>query len=275
MALFFLICKNTGFIRFYLCFVKRFFIELRYFGKNYHGWQIQPNAITVQEVLDAALSKLLKIPIQSMGQGRTDTGVHATQFFAHFDSPETLPVDFQKALQGNLPIDISIQNIFEVHPEAHARFSAIARSYEYHICTYRNPFQTDLSWFIPYPLQLEHLNAGLNLLLGDQDFSSFCKSNVVVNNFRCCVTEARLEVLPQKLIFHFTANRFLRNMVRAMVGTLVELGREKITLEQFQQIIFAHDRTQAGASAPAHGLFLTRVTYPSWVNPQIFPHEMD
>ncbi len=255
--------------------MKRFFIELSYFGKNYHGWQIQPNALTVQEVLDEALAKLLKHPVQSMGQGRTDTGVHATQFFAHFDTPVELPTEFFKALQGNLPIDISVQRIFKVHADAHTRFSALSRSYQYHISTHRNPFQTDLAWFIPYPLNLEKIQLGLDMLVGDQDFSSFCKSNVVVNNYRCCLTEARVEILPQKLVFHFSANRFLRNMVRAMVGTLVELGREKISPEQFQQIIFAHDRTQAGASAPAHGLFLTQVTYPSWVNPQIFSHEKD
>ena len=255
--------------------MKRFFIELRYLGKNFHGWQIQPNAVTVQEVLDEAISKLLKTPIQSMGQGRTDTGVHATQFFAHFDTPVELPADFQKALQGNLPIDISIQQIFEVHSDSHARFSATSRSYEYHIVAHRNPFETDTAWFIPYPLNTEAMQKGLELLVGEQDFSSFCKSNVVVNNYLCKVSEARLELFPQKLILHFSANRFLRNMVRAMVGTLVELGRDKITLNQFQQIIFAKDRTQAGASAPAHGLFLTKVNYPSWVNPQIFSDEMD
>lgn len=243
----------------------RYFIQLAYHGSHYHGWQIQPNALTVQEVLNRTLSLLLQMPIETMGQGRTDTGVHARDFYAHFDYDGILPTNFLKAVQGNLPRDISVYRIFPVHSDAHARFSALTRTYEFHIHTYRDPFLNGMSWYFPFELNHQAMNHALTLLLGEQDFSCFSKQGVVVNNYLCTITEADLQIDGNKLKFTFTANRFLRNMVRAMVGTLLDIGRGKLNADDLKQIIQSKNRSCAGSSANPEGLFLTKIEYPEWV----------
>jgi tRNA pseudouridine38-40 synthase len=248
--------------------VKRYFIQLAYHGEKYHGWQIQPNALTVQEVINRTLTLLLQSPIETMGQGRTDTGVHARDFYAHFDYDGELPANFLKAVQGNLPRDISVYRIFPVHVDAHARFTAISRTYEFHLHTYRNPFLNGQSWYFPFELDAAQMQQAIMLLLGEQDFSCFSKQGVVVNNYICNISQAKVEFFEKRVIFTFTANRFLRNMVRAMVGTLLDVGRGKINVDELNGILQSKNRSKAGSSANPEGLFLTKIEYPEWVAPE-------
>jgi tRNA pseudouridine38-40 synthase len=241
----------------------RYFIELAYNGTLYHGWQVQPKAVSVQERLNNGLTLLLKSKIEIVGAGRTDAGVHAKQMFAHFDCA----VDFEPKkiihkLNSFLPNDIAIINIFEVHAEAHARFDAIKRTYEYHIHTKKNPFLTNDSWSFGLPLHIENMNKACQLLLEYDDFECFSKTHSDVNTFFCKITEAYWEKVEDKLIFTISADRFLRNMVRAIVGTMISIGLEKIDITQFRKIIESKNRSEAGYSAPAHGLYLAKIEYP-------------
>lgn len=241
----------------------RYFIEFAYNGKNYHGWQSQPNAASVQETLGKAISVILRGEIELMGAGRTDTGVHAKQMFAHFDTEETLESDFLVAkLNSYLPKDIVIYRIIQVSEEAHARFDAVKRTYEYHIHTYKNAFENESSWYVFQNLDLEKMNSAAKMLFDFQDFQCFSKVNTDVKTYNCKIIEANWQQKGEKLIFTIAADRFLRNMVRAIVGTLVEIGSGKKALEDFKNIIESKDRTQAGTSVPAHGLYLTKVEYP-------------
>jgi len=242
----------------------RYFIELQYLGKNYHGWQIQPDAISVQEVIQNALSTLLRKKIAIVGAGRTDAGVHASQMFAHFDFTDTLNVlKLKDRLNAFLPKDIAILSIFKVHKEAHARFDATSRSYEYHIFLGKNPFNLDTSWQIYHlDLDLDKMNKASKILLNHTNFKCFSKSNTDVHTYNCTITEAKWELSGNHLIFYITANRFLRNMVRAIVGTLYNIGLGKIKVADLERIIKSEDRSNAGFSVPAKGLFLTKVTYP-------------
>lgn len=241
----------------------RYFIEFAYNGKNYHGWQSQPNAISVQETLGKAISVILRSEIELMGAGRTDTGVHAKQMFAHFDTEETLETDFLVAkLNSYLPKDIVIYRIMKVSEEAHARFDAVKRTYEYHIHTYKNAFENESSWYVFQNLDLEKMNSAAKMLFDFQDFQCFSKVNTDVKTYNCKIIEANWQQKGEKLIFTIAADRFLRNMVRAIVGTLVEIGSGKKAVEDFKNIIESKDRTQAGTSVPAHGLYLTKVEYP-------------
>ncbi len=238
-------------------------MELSYKGTNYHGWQRQPNANSVQEVLEKALSLLLKEDIQITGAGRTDAGVHAKKMFAHFDFSRTIDaVNLVHKLNSFLPWDIAIHKIHEVIPEAHARFDAFSRSYEYHLHTKKNPFLNDLSWEFKQNLDIEKMNRAASVLLKHSDFKSFSKSKTDVKTYICDIREAYWEQKEEQLIFHITADRFLRNMVRAIVGTLIEIGRGKMSEEDMEQIIEKQDRSKAGFSVPAHGLYLTDITYP-------------
>jgi tRNA pseudouridine38-40 synthase len=242
---------------------KRYFLELAYKGTGYHGWQIQGNALTVQEVVQDAVSVLLKNPTPILGSGRTDAGVHGSQQFIHFDALEIQDWDlFLKKLNGVLPKDIAAYEIREVKSDAHVRFSASWRSYEYRISLRKNPFEEDLSWFCYYQLDMGQMNEAAQLLLHYTDFECFSRVKTEVNHFECKIKEAYWEQIGQHLIFHITANRFLRGMVRAIVGTLVLVGRKKLDLEGFKAIIQSKNRMMAGSSAPAQGLFLTRVVYP-------------
>ena len=243
----------------------RYFIDISYNGKYYHGWQIQPNAISVQEVLENALSRLLSNKIKVTGAGRTDAGVHAKQLLVHFNCD----LDFDnenltKRLNAFLPDDIYVKSIVEVKTDAHARFNANFRSYEYQIWLGKNPFLINSTWQIHNKkLDVDKMNEAAHKLLTFTNFKCFSKSKSDVYTYDCNITEAKWILNENLLTFHITANRFLRNMVRAIVGTLYDVGIEKITLPEFIAIIESQDRTKAGISVPAKGLFLTKITYPN------------
>lgn len=240
----------------------RYFVELSYNGTKYHGWQIQPNAITVQEVLNNAFSLLLKTPIELVGCGRTDTGVHASAYFAHFDIESAIEIEwFKYKINRMLPDDIYVKTICEVASDLHARFSAKSRSYSYYIETCKNPFNQEFVWHCEYALNVELMNKACEELMKFKDFASFSKSNTDNATTLCDVTNAIWEQKGSSLIFHVSANRFLRNMVRAIVGTLIDVGREKISIAEFKAIIESKDRQRAGFSVPAKGLFLEQIVY--------------
>ncbi len=243
----------------------RYFIFLRYKGTNYHGWQIQPNSITIQEVVDQKLSILLRQKIETTGAGRTDTGVHATQFAAHFDCKDdilTTKEDFIYKMNCLLPIDISVYNIRKVNPGAHARFDAISRTYEYRIAQEKNPFLTEYAYVFANSLDIDLMNKAASSLKHFNDFTSFSKLHTDVKTNNCNIVEAKWSRNDNLLIFTITADRFLRNMVRAIVGTLIDIGKGKLSLENFEKIIESKSRNEAGMSAPAHGLYLTKIIYP-------------
>ncbi|RPE00160.1 tRNA pseudouridine(38-40) synthase TruA [Aureibaculum marinum] len=245
----------------------RYFIELSYNGKKYHGWQTQPNAISVQETVVKALSTLLRIEVNLVGAGRTDAGVHALQLFAHFDVPISLDENYiTKKVNAFLPDDIVVNRIFLVNDNAHARFDAVSRSYQYRIWLGRNPFLLDTTWQL-YQKQLDvnKMNQAASILLTYTNFKCFSKSKTDVRTYNCKISEAKWEQKENQLIFYITADRFLRNMVRAIVGTLIEVGTGKNTIEGFIKILNSQDRSEAGFSAPAKGLFLTEVKYPKTI----------
>ena len=241
----------------------RYFIDIAYNGTAYCGWQNQPNALAVQEVLEKALSTLLGVEIAVTGAGRTDAGVHAKQLFAHFDAEEMEDIqNLLHRLNSFLPKDISVQDIFRVKDDAHARFDAEAREYEYHITLKKNPFVEGLAYLVNNEPDVSKMNEAAKSLLKYQDFQCFSRSKTDVKTYYCTITKAHWERKENLLIFTISANRFLRNMVRAIVGTLLEIGYGKLTLEDFHKIIESKNRSTAGASAPAHGLYLTKVVYP-------------
>lgn len=243
----------------------RYFLELSYSGKAYNGWQIQPNAPSVQETLQRALSTLLRTPIGVVGAGRTDTGVHAAFYVAHFDVVEPL-ADTQRFcyhLNAILPADIAVQRVRWVSDEAHARFDATEREYKYYVSPQKDPFSRDVTYQLIMPLDLEKMNCAAQALLGEQLFTSFSKLHSGNKTDLCCVTKAEWNEVDGRYVFTIAADRFLRNMVRAIVGTLIEVGRGKRSVEEFKAIIAGRDRALAGTSAPPQGLFLTRVDYPA------------
>jgi len=244
---------------------QRYFIKLAYNGANYHGWQIQENAISVQQVIEKGLMLLLGEKTGVTGAGRTDTGVHAREMYAHFDF-RNIPPDMIKKLTAKLnnylPPDIVIFDIFPVKSEAHARFSALSRTYQYFIRQKKDPFSNDLSYYLFGDLDIDIMNKGAEILMGYDDFTSFSKVHTDVKTNICKITEAFWKRENNKLVFTITADRFLRNMVRAIVGTLLDLGKHKIDLEEFKSIVESKDRSKAGFSVPANALFLTRVVYP-------------
>jgi len=242
----------------------RYFIELAYNGSAYHGWQNQPDAVSVQETLEAALFTLLQMPTPVVGAGRTDAGVHATQYFAHFDAENLSdPQQLIFRLNSLLASDIAVYNLFEVHPEAHARFDAISRSYEYHIIQQKDPFLNETAHLVKNELDLDKMNLAASHLKIHTDFKCFSKSKTDVKTYNCDVKAAVWEKQDNKLVFKITADRFLRNMVRAIVGTLLEIGLGKIPVEQLEEIIKSRDRQNAGTSVPAKALFLTGIEYPT------------
>lgn len=240
----------------------RYFIQLAYNGSPFFGWQIQPNLTTVQGVIENALHLLLREEISVTGCGRTDTGVHAKQFFAHFETEQNIDSqNLTDKLNNFLPKEIAIEQIFSVANDMHARFSAISRTYKYYISTSKDAFNFHFSFRIYQKLNIEKMNQAADLLLHTEDFTSFSKLHTQVNNNICHVSEARWQNENGQLVFTITADRFLRNMVRAIVGTLLEVGKGKLTLPEFQQIINQKDRGKAGTSVPAHALFLENVRY--------------
>lgn len=251
----------------------RYFIQLSYDGTGYHGWQVQPNGVSVQEVLQKALSTLLRQPTEVTGAGRTDAGVHASMMVAHFDWPaahegegcEEMPLDCTQLtykLNRLLPPDVAVQAVRPVSPEMHARFSATRRTYHYYIHTRKDPFLRGYSWQVNVPLDFALMNEAAQVLLEYSDFTSFSKTGTDVKTNICQLTEARWEQLkPGEWRFTVSANRFLRNMVRAIVGTLVEVGRHRMTISQMRHAIEAKDRQRAGESVPGHALYLTNIEY--------------
>ena len=240
----------------------RYFIKLAYNGTNYHGWQVQPNASSVQETLNNALSVILNSDINCMGAGRTDTGVHAKEMFAHFDYTPTLEIESTlHKLNSYLPKDIAIYDIIPVHEDAHARFDAKKRTYQYHISSVKDVFSQEECWYYHQNLEVELMNQAAKILLNHTDFQCFSKVNTDVNTFNCTIYEAYWKQENNQLIFTISADRFLRNMVRAIVGTLVNVGLHKITLVEFNSIIENKNRNEARFSVPAQGLFLTKIEY--------------
>lgn len=241
----------------------RYFLELSYNGTPYHGWQRQPNAISVQEVLEQALYTLLRIKIVIVGAGRTDTGVHAKQIMAHFDYENLLEYEELKyKLNSILPEQIAIHKVSRVGDDAHARFDAVSRSYEYYITLTKDPFKINTSYYIKKPLDVVAMNDAAKLLLNYTNFKCFSKSKTNVKTYNCTITNASWEIDNNQMIFKISANRFLRNMVRAIVGTLIAIGEHKLSKEDLIDVIKSEDRSQAGYSVPAHGLYLTAVEYP-------------
>ena len=243
----------------------RYFIYLAYDGTNYCGWQIQPNGVSVQGMLTKALATFLRDEeIKVVGAGRTDAGVHARSMIAHFDFPTQLdgPTVTDK-LNRLLPPDIGVYKVVPVTPEAHARFDATYRTYKYYITTRKNPFDRAYAWRIFQPLDFEKMNEAAATLFDYIDFTSFSKLHTDVKTNNCKIMHARWEQVEEdKWVFTIPADRFLRNMVRAVVGTLVEVGRGKMNIEQFRQVIEKKDRCSAGSSVPGHALFLVDVGYP-------------
>jgi tRNA pseudouridine38-40 synthase len=245
--------------------MSRYFIFLQYKGTRYHGWQVQPNAITVQQVLDEKLSILLGEKIETTGAGRTDTGVHAKVFAAHLDTSSKIPDDkahFLYKINSLLPFDISVYNIIKVKKGSHARFDATSRTYEYHITQVKDPFQIEFAYFFSWKLNIDKMNEASERLFHYIDFTSFSKLHTDVKTNNCKILEAHWKTEGNKLIFTIAADRFLRNMVRAIVGTMLEVGKEKISISEFDNIFERKDRCSAGVSAPAHGLYLTNIEYP-------------
>lgn len=244
----------------------RYFFEVSYNGKNYNGWQSQKNGIGVQTVLEDAMTKLLQEEIKIVGSGRTDTGVHCEQQFFHVDIEGEFNFDtLLLKLNAFLPLDIAILSIQTVNPKASARYDAIERSYRYQITRRKNPFLVNSAWHYFKPLDIQTMNTAAALLTGEHDFQCFSKVKTDVNHFLCKIHSANWDEKGDMLIFNITANRFLRGMVRAIVGTLLDVGTGKISLKEFEAIIISKDRKKAGANVPAHGLYLTKVRYPASV----------
>ncbi|MBW6533583.1 MAG: tRNA pseudouridine(38-40) synthase TruA [Mariniphaga sp.] len=242
----------------------RYFAQLSFKGTRYHGWQIQPNAVSVQETVEKALSTILREKISVVGAGRTDTGVHAPFFVLHFDTSEEIR-DCKKLvfrLNSFLPPDIAIQKIWPVPEDAHARFSAVSRTYHYYITTEKNPFQTGTAFYYREKPDVAKMNEAAEILFEYDDFTSFSRLHTDVKTNLCKIYQAEWLLEGKMLVFKIKADRFLRNMVRAIVGTLLEVGKGKLSLNDFRKIIEKKNRGAAGASAPAHGLFLANIEYP-------------
>ncbi|MBR5686096.1 MAG: tRNA pseudouridine(38-40) synthase TruA [Muribaculaceae bacterium] len=242
----------------------RYFMKLGYRGAGYHGWQVQPQDASVQQTLEEAMATLLRVPTPVTGAGRTDAGVNARLMVAHFDTEQ--PIDdvnkLVHSLNALLPPDIAIYSIAPVHDEAHARFDATSRTYKYFTVTHKDPFLYPLSWKCPPDLDFDLMNEAAAQLLDYTDFTSFSKLHTDVKTNNCRVTHAQWAREGDQWVFTITADRFLRNMVRAIVGTLVEVGRHKMSVEEFCQVIERKDRCAAGTSMPGHALFLWDITYP-------------
>lgn len=241
---------------------QRYFLELSYHGGAYHGWQVQENAISVQQVLNEALETVLRHSVETIGCGRTDTGVHATQHFTHLDTDVVLNDRFLHSLNALLPWDIAVKRIISVAADAHARFDATLRSYQYHIHFHKDPFRNDLSWYMRDKPDIDLMNEAAEILKEYTDFSCFSKSNTQTFTNNCKIARALWQETQHGLVFHISADRFLRNMVRAIVGTLVEIGNGNMSPQAIRQIIESKNRSNAGASVPACGLYLTEVQYP-------------
>lgn len=244
----------------------RFFLTLAYKGTAYAGWQRQPNAVSVQSRLEEALSTLLRHPVELTGCGRTDAGVHARYYVAHFDTADALPASFVRAVNSLLPPDIAVFSAGQVPDAAHARYDAFERSYEYHISLRKDPFATELAWFYPQhtKLDLAPMQEVAGMLPMFEAFAPFCKSDSGLEHFRCELKSAAWELAPERhrLVFHITANRFLRGMVRLIVGACIQAGRGKLHPEEIRVALQQQQPLSLSLSVPPQGLFLTSVVYP-------------
>jgi len=242
----------------------RYFFEISYNGAGYAGWQSQPNATGIQAVVEECLSLLLRQKTEITASGRTDAGVHCEQQFFHADIAEAIErTDLIHKMNSFLPHDIAILDIRSVKPDAHARYDATERSYVYRITRRKDPFTVGHAWYFFKPLNVSLMNEAAALLPGIQDFQCFSKVKTDVNNFICDIKRASWQETGDRLEFHITANRFLRGMVRAIVGTLIDVGQGKTSIEKFREILSTRDRREAGANVPPEGLFLKQVTYPA------------
>jgi tRNA pseudouridine38-40 synthase len=248
---------------------QRYFIQLSFNGKNYCGWQTQKNGNSVQSELNSALSTLLRKKINVVGCGRTDAGVHAEKFFAHFEVKDIDLLSSKERLIDKwnrfLPKDIVIKDLFAVDQEANARFSAVSRTYEYRISLVKDPFLEELTFYFPGLLDIQLMNDAANIIKEYSDFTSFSKLHTQTATNNCKISEASWRRTDNHLIFSITSNRFLRNMVRAIVGTLLDIGRKKINLKDLREIIESKNRSNAGTSVPAKGLFLVDIRYPETI----------
>lgn len=250
----------------------RYFLELAYRGTNYHGWQRQPNGLSVQEVLETALTTVLRQPIAIVGSGRTDTGVHAGQQFAHFETDTPLPVNLVRSINSLIPADIAVFDCFPVRPDDHARYTATYRYYQYQIIRRKDPFREGLAYLFTLPLNVQQMNDAATQLLNHIDFESFSKVKTDVKTFNCRIDFAHWEQHANgDLTFHIRADRFLRGMVRAIVGTLMTVGQNRMSVTEFDEVIKARNRKQAGRAAPAEGLSLVEVGYP----PEVFANRQN
>ena len=240
----------------------RYFLEVAYVGTNYSGFQIQQNAITIQQKVEEALTIFFKQAIPLTGSSRTDAGVHAKQNFFHFDFSENINSKVLYNINSILPNDIAVKNIFNVHPEAHCRFNALSRTYNYYIYKNKNPFLENRAWYYPYPINIQLLNEAATTILSYNNFEAFSKQNTQVNNFICNIQQSFWQQESDALVYYIQANRFLRGMVRALVATMLMVGRNQITIHQFKEIIESQNASNTNFSSPAHGLYLEKVEYP-------------
>ncbi|MEO6313447.1 MAG: tRNA pseudouridine(38-40) synthase TruA [Chitinophagaceae bacterium] len=243
---------------------QRYFLELMYKGTGYSGFQAQKNVRnTVQEAVENAFCILQKQPVIMTGSSRTDTGVHARQNFFHFEFDGNIQADFRYKMNAILPNEIVIKNVYPVASAAHCRFDATARSYQYYIYKNKNPFLADRAYYFPYALDLEKMQEAAAILMSYADFTSFSKRNTQVKTFICTIAVSEWKQEDDQLIYRVKANRFLRGMVRGLTGTMLQVGRNKISIDQFKKIIEARDCSLADFSVPGHGLFLIGVDYPA------------
>ncbi|MEN9686069.1 MAG: tRNA pseudouridine(38-40) synthase TruA [Bacteroidota bacterium] len=253
--------------------MQRYFLELAYKGTRYSGFQVQQNAVTIQSELERALAVYFKEPFSLTGSSRTDAGVHANQNFFHVDTGQELEARYIYNLNALLPADIVLKGIYQVPAGAHCRFDAVAREYQYFIYASKNPFLSDRAWLYPYPVNLDYLNAAAETIKDYADFTSFSKRNTQVNSFICSLSHSAWRQEGELLIYTVRANRFLRGMVRGLVGTMVKMGRGQIDLNAFKNIIEARDCTLADFSTPPQGLFLNRVIYNESLKPLLSGRE--
>lgn len=244
----------------------RYFIELSYNGKNFHGWQYQPNAVSVQETIENSLVILLKKKIKILGAGRTDTGVHAKQMFAHFDFKESFDIqNLSFKLNSFLGKDIRIINILKVKSDSHARFDAKSREYQYVITQKKDVYNFDTKYFFSKKLDFDEIDKAIKIIKKTKNFKSFCRTKTDVTNYNCKIFDFEYTMYNSDIVFTIRANRFLRNMVRSIIGTILEVGLLKTSIKDFSDIIKKTNRIYAGPSAPSHALFLTKIEYPETI----------
>jgi len=256
----------------YLCspfqHMPRYFLELAYKGTNYSGFQVQDNANSIQQEVEKALGVFFRTSFNLTGSSRTDGGVHANQNFFHFDYEGIIERRVLYNINAILPADIALKNIYLVAADAHCRFDAVSREYRYYIYREKNPFLDDRAYFFPYTLDWEKMKAAADIIPGFEDFTSFAKRNSQVKTFRCRIYESYWEREGECWVYHVKANRFLRGMVRGLVGTMLQVGRGKIGVDEFEEILRRKDNQLADFSTPGHGLFLFQVSFPVSVLPE-------